>query len=90
MLLVGVLNESGSVERTITVPFDKFLFFPLINLSIDNIDEEVAQAVAEMQARAEGAINQVSELNAIINGESVVSYIMSGKLTIIFVGWVEP
>jgi hypothetical protein len=34
--LVGLMNEFGTVERSITIPEGKFLFFPLVNL-IDSV-----------------------------------------------------
>src|SRR5262245_41747797 len=35
--LAGVINVSGTAERTITVPAGKPLFFPILNVEWDNI-----------------------------------------------------
>jgi hypothetical protein len=35
--LAGLFNTSGSVTRTVTIPANKFIFFPLENLVNDNV-----------------------------------------------------
>ncbi len=72
--LVGSTFGNFQVERTASVPSDKSLFLPLINLSIDNIvtaDDSGGRTVEQHRAQAEGLVNGVNVLTTTINGESI-------------------
>jgi hypothetical protein len=73
--LVGkVDNGSGqpiTVERTVTVTDDKFLFFPLININTDNVGASTPSTVEELTAAAKANIDTVDMLHASIDGEQI-------------------
>src|SRR5262245_36800446 len=50
--LVGVISASGTAERTITVPVGAALFFPVINVEVDNIGAVPRQNVPQLRALA--------------------------------------
>jgi len=73
--LVGkVDNGSGqpiSVERSVTVSDDKYLFFPLININTDNVFEASPKTIDQLTADAKANIDGVSALHASIDSVDV-------------------
>lgn len=64
----------STVTRNVTISTGKSLFFPILNLSPDNVNEEIGFTVEELRARAdeEGIQNVLEdELFVTINGVSV-------------------
>jgi hypothetical protein len=71
-LLVGVINASGTAERTITVPAGTALFFPVINVEVDNVGVVPRQNVPQLRALAGSVIDTVTELHVTLNAASLV------------------
>jgi len=69
--LAGVMNVSGTAERTITVPAGKALFFPMLNLATDNVDVDPPRTVQQLYDRAEFFVSKIIDLHASIDGNPV-------------------
>ena len=69
--MVGVFNESGSANRTCTVPTNVALFFPLLNFEGDNACVDPPLTVEELQAIAKQNMDLTSELHATLDGRSL-------------------
>lgn len=67
--LHGVFNESGSAERDCTVPPGKALFFPILNVIINNFEEDPPLTDEELLATAQffgtGAVNLAVEVDGV-------------------------
>src|SRR5262245_16635705 len=70
--LVGVISASGTAERTITVPVGTALFFPVINVEVDNVGVIPRQNVPQLRALASSVIDTVTELHVTLNAVSLV------------------
>jgi len=68
--LAGVFNESGSAQRSFTVPEGKFLFFPLINVFTDNVFVDPPLSVEELRDQAAAYVNVATNLHATIDSIS--------------------
>jgi len=71
--LVGVINVSGTAERTITVPHGKSLFFPIINFENDNFcpPQVPPLTVGQLRAGAAAAVDGAIDLFCEIDGVEV-------------------
>ena len=70
--LVGVVDQSGTAERMITVPEGTALFFPIINIEVDNVGIEPRLNVPQLRALAISVINTATDLHVTLNGVSLL------------------
>jgi hypothetical protein len=85
--LVGVVNVSGTAERTITVPADKALFFGVLNSEWDTGGVGANLKVPQLRALAAADIATVTDIYACLDGKAVeIRRIQSP----IFSYWVPP
>lgn len=68
--LAGVINVSGSAERTCTVPSGKALFFPILNVECSNVEGNGATPV-ELRACAAGFADGATGMFLEVDGERV-------------------
>ena len=66
--LHGVYNESGSAERDCTVPPGKALFFPILNVIVNNFEEDPPLTDEELLATAAFFGTGVTNLAAEVDG----------------------
>jgi hypothetical protein len=77
--LAGVVNVSGTVERTITVPAGKDLFFPVINSQTDNVGyPPKTYSVPELRAIAAANVDGAT-YHATLDGTSLDDQIVRVK-----------
>jgi hypothetical protein len=81
--LAGLFNPSGnaSVTRTVTIPANKFIFFPLENFVDDNVGNGCATpsstpcptrlTIDELRAQINGVLPGITALHASIDGQPV-------------------
>ena len=69
--LAGLFNTSGSVTRTVTIPANKFIFFPLENLVNDNVGVTPRQTIDTLVSQIDAALPGVTALHASIDGREV-------------------
>ena len=69
--LAGLFNTSGKVTRTVTIPSNKFIFFPLENFVNDNVGVTPRQTIGVLVSQIDGAIPGITELHASIDGQPV-------------------
>ena len=69
--LAGLFNTSGSVTRTVTIPANKFIFFPLENLVNDNVGITPRQTIDTLVSQIDAALPGVTALHASIDGREV-------------------
>jgi len=69
--LGGLLGRSGAVERTITVPCGKPLFFPVLNIHVNNIGRPVPRTIEQMYARAQQFMDSITDPYATVDGVAV-------------------
>ena len=68
--LTGILTGDPVVKRTITLPAEKALFFPIYNAWSDNVGEDPPMTFKELQERAASYV-KVSELHVRIDGKEL-------------------
>jgi hypothetical protein len=68
--LTGVINESGTAERTCTVPAGKALFFPLLNVNCGTLTGD-GETEAELRACGEFFMGLVTDVFCEIDGVPV-------------------
>jgi hypothetical protein len=69
--LVGVINVSGTAERTITVPAGQGLFFPVLNYEGDNATiPPTNYTVPQLRSLAAQFMDTVTELHVNLDGVS--------------------
>lgn len=74
--LAGVINVSGTAERTISVPAGKVLFTPILNVESDNASIPPTKfKVPELRALAANFIAGVTELHVTLDGVSLLDSI---------------
>jgi hypothetical protein len=66
--LEGVTGGAGATERFCTIPRERALFFPLINLSDVNVTD---QSVEELRAEIVECMDNAYDLSLVIDGEAV-------------------
>ncbi len=66
--LSGDLVGPGTLTRTFSIPEDKYLFFPLLDVAWENIDTIPPLTVEELRDAAAFFISTVSELHLSIDG----------------------
>jgi len=73
--LAGVINVSGTAERTATIPTGKALFFPIVNFEADNLAPPTNPPldVAGLRALAKSVIDGATDLAAEVDGRAVVN-----------------
>src|ERR1041385_6480804 len=64
-LLAGVYYFSASVDRTITVPENRYIFFPLFNVWVDNIGANPPWPLEQLRDVETAYINGVEQLEAV-------------------------
>lgn len=64
--LGGVYNVSGSVTRTATIPAGKALFFPLVDVEMDNVGRPAPVTFEQMKAEAAEAVALVDPASLIL------------------------
>jgi hypothetical protein len=81
--LAGTFNPSGSatVTRTVTIPSNKFVFFPLVNFVNDNVGNGCSTpsstpcatrlSIDTLKGQLDGGIPQITALHASIDGRSI-------------------
>jgi hypothetical protein len=81
--LAGVFNPSGSatVARTVTIPSNKFVFFPLVNFVNDNVGNGCSTPssvpcatrlnIDTLQGQLNGGLPGITALHASIDGHSI-------------------
>jgi hypothetical protein len=69
--LAGLFNTSGSVTRTVTIPANKFIFFPLENLVNDNVGVTPRQTIDTLVSQIDAALPGITALHASIDGREV-------------------
>ena len=67
--LVGVINESGTATRQITIPQGTPLFGPVINVEWDNIGADDPLTVPELRDVAAAMMDSVEEVDLILDGQ---------------------
>jgi hypothetical protein len=67
--LVGVINESGTAQRKITIPKNTPLFGPVINVQNDNIFYDPPVNVPQLRADAASFVDE-AEFFLYLNGEA--------------------
>jgi len=71
--LAGVINVSGTAERTITVPAGKALFFPILNVETDNVGVDPPNTVEQLYGWADFYIRSITDIHANLDGKPVVN-----------------
>jgi hypothetical protein len=69
--LVGVLNVSGTAERTATIPPGKWLFFPVLNFEFDNylcFEPDLTLSIRQMRELARDVMDTAVDLRVEVNG----------------------
>ena len=71
--LVGVINTSGTAERTITVPSGKAIFFPILNIESDNAAiPPTSYTVPQLRDLAAASIDSITSLFVTLDGVSLL------------------
>jgi hypothetical protein len=83
--LVGVINVSGTANRTITVPPGKALFFPVLNFENDNLcpPNDPPLSVEELRAGAKALMDAATDLSCQVDGvpiRDLTSYRVQGPV----------
>lgn len=69
--LTGILTGSPVVERTISIPKGRALFFPILNTFCDNVDTDPPMTLEQLRECAAYTINGVSKLFVKIDGKPI-------------------
>ena len=71
--LAGVLNESGTANRTCNVPAGKALLFPVINAEWDNYlcGPDATYTVDELREIVDGIVDTATDLSATVDGVGI-------------------
>jgi hypothetical protein len=70
----GFVLPGGPVTRTVTVPKGKALFFPIINIEVDNavdVPPPTPFTVPQLKAQAKANIDSVTSTSATLDGQPV-------------------
>jgi hypothetical protein len=67
--LAGVINVSGTAVREITIPTGTRLFFPILNVEVNNIEVDPPMTVEELRDLAASYVLATTELHASLDGE---------------------
>jgi hypothetical protein len=89
--LAGLFNASGTVTRTVTIPANKFIFFPLENFVDDNVGNGCITpsstpcpsrlTIGQLRAQIIGALPGITALHASIDGQPVGGDLFSHRET---------
>ena len=69
--LFGLSPGSNSVTRTATIPSDKFIFFPLVNVESDNVGVSPRVTIDVLVSANASVIPLITALHASIDGQPV-------------------
>ena len=69
--LAGVINVSGSAERTASIPAGKWLFFPVLNFENDNelcLDPDTSFSLGQLRKNARDLVDAAIDLIVEVDG----------------------
>lgn len=70
-LLAGIYQFSATVERTVIVPENRYLFFPIMNGWVDNIGTIPPWTVEQLRDFERPTIDAIERLEAILDGSNI-------------------
>lgn len=78
------------VDRCITIPTGKYLFFPIINAWADNIEVNPPMTFKQLQATAASYIDPVTKLYATVDGKNICNLFDYRVKSKPFAYWLPP